>query len=98
MSPPITASSPERLATEFLTLADHFASLETPDFTAAALLERVASALNKGLLDAKGISQSDCMRWIAEGILDRKKHRRYLGQIQVCLRVYGLGILPSQRE
>lgn len=83
LSPPLSATSPERLAMELMSIAEHLASLETPDFTSAALFEKVATNLNKGILEIKGLTQTDCMRWIAEGILERKKHKRYLVQIQV---------------
>ncbi|XP_026192060.1 E3 ubiquitin-protein ligase HERC2 [Cyclospora cayetanensis] len=38
--PPVSASSLDRLAAEFSAIAEHFASLETPDFVNAALFER----------------------------------------------------------
>ncbi|KAL8273903.1 hypothetical protein Esti_002226 [Eimeria stiedai] len=86
LSPRSAAASPERLAAEFLALAEHFASLETPDFAAAALFEKAGDSLNKGIIESKGLTQIDCMRWIAEGILERKNHRRYLVQLQARTR------------
>ncbi|OEH78696.1 regulator of chromosome condensation domain-containing protein [Cyclospora cayetanensis] len=92
--PPVSASSLDRLAAEFSAIAEHFASLETPDFVNAALFERVASSLNRGALTMKGISDTDCMRWIAEGLLERKKHKKYLMQVQRHLE----GIQSMRRE
>ncbi|KAL8440325.1 hypothetical protein Efla_001167 [Eimeria flavescens] len=101
LSPRSAASSPERLAAEFIALSEHFASLETPDFAAAALFEKVAGSLNRGIIESKGLTQIDCMRWIAEGILERRNHRKYLGlgfvqrhveSIQSLRREYELGL------
>ena len=80
--PPLSACTPERLCSELAAIAEHLAALETPDFSTAARIERVCQGINKGLL-ANPNAQTDCMRQIAEGILQRKKHRKYLLQIQV---------------
>lgn len=82
MSPPSAAYTPERLAGEFASMAEHLSSLETPDFASAALFEKVARSLSQGILETKGLSQIDCLRFIGEQILERKKHKRYLVQVQ----------------
>ncbi|KAL8450670.1 hypothetical protein Emag_003110 [Eimeria magna] len=86
LSPRSAAASPERLAAEFLALAEHYASLETPDFAAAALFEKVGDSLNRGIIESKGLTQIDCMRWIAEG------SRRHVETIQALRRDYELGL------